>query len=191
MTTQADTSATELAKAYEEFERARAKLVELRGQMPHATVANYEFQDAGGMVTLADLFGAHDDLIVIHNMGTGCAYCTMWADGFNGLLPHLENRAAFVVISPDAPAIQQRFAAKRGWRFRMASSQGTTFRADMGFQPGDELMPGVSAFHRAADGTITHVGRDVFGPGDFYCSAWHLFDLLPAGSGDWEPQFTY
>lgn len=191
MTTQADTSATALAQAYEDFERARAKLVELRRQMPHATVANYTLQDAGGAVALADLFGAHTDLIVIHNMGARCAYCTMWADGFNGVLPHLENRAAFAVISPDAPAAQQQFAAQRGWRFRMASSQGTSFRADLGFQHGDELTPGVSIFHREADGTITHVSRDIFGPGDLYCSAWHLFDLLPGGSGDWEPKFTY
>ncbi len=191
MTTQADTSATALAQAYEDFERARSKLVELRRQMPHATVANYTLQDAGGAVALADLFGAHTDLIVIHNMGARCAYCTMWADGFNGVLPHLENRAAFVVLSPDAPVAQQQFAAQRGWRFRMASSQGTSFRADLGFQHGDELTPGVSIFHRAADGTITHVSRDIFGPGDLYCSAWHLFDLLPGGSGDWEPKFTY
>lgn len=192
MDNQTAASAAELTQAYEEYERARGRLAELRRSQPHATVQDYTFLGADGQsVPLSALFGAHDDLLVIHNMGTTCAYCTMWADGFNGLVPHLENRAAFVVISPDDPATQRRFAEHRGWRFRMVSSQGTTFRADMGFASDNEVMPGASAFHRAPDGSITHTGWDFFGPGDLYCSAWHLFDLLPGGSTDWEPRFTY
>ncbi len=192
MSTQIDAATQELSQAYEAFEQARQRLIAARGNVPATTVADYTFLDAAYRPTkLSDLFGAKDDLLVIHNMGKGCENCTMWADGFNGLLPHLENRAAFVVISPDEPGVQQEFAAGRGWRFRMVSSRGTTFRADMGFASGDEVMPGVSAFHREADGTITHVAHDFFGPGDQYCSAWHLFDLLPGGSGGWEPQFTY
>ena len=34
---------------------------------------------------------AHDRLLMIHNMGEACRYCTLWADGFNGFLPHLED----------------------------------------------------------------------------------------------------
>ena len=44
-----------------------------------------------GETTLLDLFGDRDTLLAIHNMGQGCRYCTLWADGFNGLLPHLES----------------------------------------------------------------------------------------------------
>jgi predicted dithiol-disulfide oxidoreductase (DUF899 family) len=63
-----------------------------------------------GSVQLSDLFGEHEDLIVIHNMGVSCPYCTLWADGFNGLIRHLEDRAAFVMVSPDPPDIQKEFA---------------------------------------------------------------------------------
>jgi len=66
--------------------------------------------------SLAGLFGRKDDLVVIHNMGSSCPYCTLWADGFNGLYDHLANRAAFALSSPDAPAAQKRFAeGPRDW----------------------------------------------------------------------------
>jgi predicted dithiol-disulfide oxidoreductase (DUF899 family) len=55
----------------------------------------------------------------------------MWADGFTGTVPQLQDRAAFVVVSPDSPEIQQAFAQSRGWNFRMLSGQGSTFIKDM------------------------------------------------------------
>jgi len=45
-------------------------------------------------VALSSLFGDHRDIIVVHNMGQSCRYCTMWADRFNGLYPYLANRSA-------------------------------------------------------------------------------------------------
>ena len=133
-------------------------------------------------VSLSSLFGDKDDLIVVHNMGRGCAYCTMWADGFNGVVAHLEDRAAFVVISPDEPEVQAEFAESRGWRFRMASAAGSDFTRDLGFEPEPgSYMPGFSVFHRQPDGTIVRTGRDFFGPGDDYCAPWRMFDLLNGG----------
>lgn len=74
-------------------------------------VNDYELLDSENQkVKLSKLFGKKNDLIIIHNMSKTCPYCTMWADGFNGLLPHLEDRATFVVSSPDEPAIQKEFA---------------------------------------------------------------------------------
>jgi predicted dithiol-disulfide oxidoreductase (DUF899 family) len=182
----------ELAAAEEELRRCREEVARLRRALPPRPVRDYTLAGAGGTpVTLGVLFGDRDDLIVVHNMGASCAYCTLWADGFNGVVPHLESRAAFVVVSPDDPSAQERFARGRGWRFRMASSRGTTFRADLGFEQGENLLPGVSVLHRDAGGTITEVGRDEFGPGDPYCAVYHLFDLLPGGAGDWEPRYTY
>jgi len=63
-------------------------------------------------------------------MGAGCGYRTLWADGFSGILPHIENRAGFVAASPDEPAAQQKFKIGRGWRFRMMSHRGTSFAED-------------------------------------------------------------
>ncbi len=51
--------------------------------------------------------------------------------------------------------------------------------------------PGVSTFKREADGRILCTARDEFGPGDLYCSIWHLLDLLPKGVNDWEPKYSY
>lgn len=182
----------QLAQAWQELQAARQRMIDLRRQLPQEAVRDYVFSGPdGSRVPLSRLFGDKLDLMVIHNMGTSCAYCTLWADGLNGIFPHLQDRAAFVVISPDAPEIQQDFAAQRGWRFPMVSSAGTTFRADLGFQQGDDLMPGVSVLRKQDDGTIVYVARDMFGPGDDYCAAWHLFDLLPDGSAGWEPRFTY
>ncbi|HJT09252.1 MAG TPA: DUF899 family protein, partial [Candidatus Nitrosotalea sp.] len=56
-------------------------------------VNDYELLDSENRkVNLSKLFGKKKDLIIVHNMGKTCPYCTMWADGFNGLLPHLEDR---------------------------------------------------------------------------------------------------
>src|SRR3989441_10551640 len=98
-------------------------------------VEDYELIGRGNKkVRLSSLFGEKDELILIHNMRRGCPYCTMWADGFNGVLPHLEDRAAFAVVSPDPPSVQQKFATGRGLKFKMLSIKGTPFSVDMGYE---------------------------------------------------------
>lgn len=186
----------EIAAAQEELGKAQQKLAKLRRQLPHELVQDYELASAEGPVRLSEMFGDKDDLILVHNMGAGCPYCTMWADEFNGVLHHLQSKAAFVVVSPNNPKVQQNLARKRGWRFPMYSAEGSEFIKDMGFQQEDQdymsgYQPGVSVFHRNGDGTIVRVSKDAFGPGDLYCGVWHLFDLLPDGPGDWGPRFDY
>jgi predicted dithiol-disulfide oxidoreductase (DUF899 family) len=160
-----------------------------------ATVEDYVLKGPDGPVRLSELFGDSDDLIVVHNMGSRCTYCTTWADGLNGVVRHLENRASFVVVSPDSPEKQAAFAASRGWRFRMLSDEGSTFTADMGYSSEHDgktwYMPGYSTFRRNADGSIRRIGRDFFGPGDRYLSIFHMFDMLEGGTGDWHPKLTY
>lgn len=168
----------------------RAKMRELQQAVEPQEVQNYQFSTPSGVVSLAELFGDKDYLFVVHNMGAGCPYCTLWADGFNGILPHLENRAAFVVSSPDDPEAQSRFKASRGWKFRMISHKGTTFAADMGYATADDMRPGVSVFKKSGD-RILRVSDTEFGPGDDYCSAWHFFDLIPEGANGWEPHYRY
>jgi predicted dithiol-disulfide oxidoreductase (DUF899 family) len=159
-------------------------------------VEDYLLHGAEGEVCLSELFGEKDDLIVVHNMGARCSYCTMWADGFNGVYEHLRDRASFVVVSPDMPEQQAEFAASRGWRFRMISDSGSTFTEDMGFRTaGDDgrtsVSPGYTTFRRHADGTITRVGNDMFGPGDRYSSPWHMFDMLAESGTSWHPKLDY
>ncbi len=156
-------------------------------------VKDYFLKDSTNKeVTLSRLFNNKEELILIHNMGTHCRYCTMWADGFNGVLPHLENRAAFVVVSPDDPATQKKFAQRRKWKFTMLSSKGTSFSKDMGFETKEgKPIPGVSVFTKNKEGKILRVAKETFGPGDHYCIVWHFFDLLPKGANEWEPQYFY
>lgn len=141
-------------------------------------------------VKLSQLFGDKAELILIHNMGKHCPMCTMWADGFNGVLHHLEDRAAFVVVSPDSPNAQKKFAQSRGWKFKMLSAQGTSFNEDMGFGTNEDPRPGVSVFLKK-NAEVHRIAKDNFGPGDPYCVVYHFFDLLPGGSAKWRPKFKY
>ena len=173
----------------------RAQVNSLRQREYRKEVPDYELKNwNGGATRLSQLFGGKKDLIVIHNMGTHCPYCTMWADGFNGVLPHLEDRAAFVVVSPDLPKIQKQFARSRDWKFRMLSGHGGDFIKDSGFwaETGDYTgpQPGVTTFVKEK-GKIYRVSRTSFGPGDDFCGVWHLFDLLKGGADGWTAKFSY
>ena len=171
--------------------RDQEKLADLKRRQPLEHVADYHLAGPRGPVKLSALFGRKHDLIVIHNMGRSCRYCTMWADGFNGLLPHLADRAAFAVVSPDPVAVQRKFAASRGWKFPMYSGRDSAFTHDMGFLPKpDEPLPGVSTF-RHERGKIYRVASAPFGPFDAFCATWPLFALLADGVGDWQPQYRY
>ncbi len=162
-------------------ERMRETLAAVEPQ----EVQDYELTNMEGAVRLSRLFGEHDDLILIHNMGVSCSYCTLWADGYNGLHPHVVTRAGFAVSSPDRPTVQRKFAESRGWKFPMVSHAGSSFAADMGYVSAKGgWMPGVSVFRREGK-TILRVSDTGFSPGDDFCTLWHFFDLLPGGVGEW------
>jgi hypothetical protein len=56
-------------------------------------------------VRLADLFtDGHDTLLVDHLMFAAqdeepCVMCSMWADGYNAVAPHIMQRASFVLVA--------------------------------------------------------------------------------------------
>jgi predicted dithiol-disulfide oxidoreductase (DUF899 family) len=197
------TSTDELAQLTREFELAQQRLAEARRRATGGgSVAPYTFHLApsGAPVTLAQLFGGKRDLLVVHNMGAKCSYCTMWADGYAGLYKHIADRAAFVLATPDEPAAAGAFASARHWPFPVVSTANQTdtsgagrFHLDMGFGRADGgVIPGISAFHKRDDGTIIRSCRSQqFGPGDPFCPAWPMFDLLEGGAGAWQPKFHY
>src|SRR6266700_6840563 len=141
-------TAEKLAQYRREIAGLRQKMREAQAAIEPEEVQDYEFAVPEGKVRMSALFGGKDTLFVVHNMGTSCPYCTLWADGFNGVFDHLRNRAAFVVSSPDETARQREFAAGRGWKFPMVSHKGSTFAADMGYVRDSGFMPGVSVFKR-------------------------------------------
>ncbi len=174
----------------QQISELRSKMREAQQAVEPQEVEDYAFQTPQGEIRLSDLFGDKEDLFVIHNMGKGCAYCTLWADGFNGVVHHLENRAAFVVSTPDDPETQRKFAESRDWRFRMASHQGTDFAQDMGYRGEHGFTPGVSVFKKE-DGKIYRVSNAELGPYDDFCSVWHFFNMIPEGPNGWEAKFAY
>jgi len=182
-----------IANLERKIQKTREELAGLKLELPREEIFDYELAAWDGAKTkLSSLFDGHDELIIVHNMGKGCVYCTLWADGFNGIVGHLENRAGFVVVSPDDPATQKSFAEGRGWKFKMLSGKGSTFIKDMGFQrDGNKYMPGFSTFIKESDDRIFRTAYDYFGPGDPYCGIWHMFELLPHGVNNWSPKYRY
>lgn len=183
----------EIAQLEQEVAAAKKRLTDALRAAPPQPAKEYSLRYAGSgaAVTLMELFGGFNELLVVHNMGRACPYCTLWADGFASMYKHLSNRCAFVLTTPDDPAVASAFASARGWTFPVISHTGTTFAADMGFcsKPGS-YEPGVSAFYR--DGAkIVRTGSRRFGPGDDFCALWPMLDLLKNGGGGWEPKYHY
>ncbi len=180
-TTSKEKNDKKLQKISEEIAELRKKYIKLSAKQAKMDVTDYVLKDTDGNdVKLSEMFGDKENLILVHNMGKSCSYCTLWADGFSGEAYFIEKKAAFVLVSPDAPEVQKEFAASRGWKFRTYSSAGSTFTADMGYyNEAEGYWPGVSVFHKDSGGKITRVSKDYFGPGDFYSAPWHFFDLLP------------
>lgn len=153
-------------------------------------VINYSFSTIEDEINLLDLFGEKDKLLLIHNMGQGCRYCTLWADGFNGFLPHLESTISVVLVSKDAPQLQRKFANSRGWRFRLASHEGGEYIQEQSVMKDSNNMPGAVVYERDGD-KIYRKNDCVFGPGDIYCSMWSLLGLAGLNETSWTPQFSY
>lgn len=173
-----------------EISELTAKLNELRGVSEGVEVRNYSFDTLSGPTTLLDLFGQQERLLLIHNMGQGCRYCTLWADGLNGFVPHIETAMALVLVSKDPPELQRRFANSRGWRFSLASHGGGEYIREQTVMEGADNMPGAVVYERRGD-RIYRKNSCVFGPGDMYCPIWNFLGMAGLGEGDWTPQFNY
>jgi len=159
-------------------------------KLPGEPIANYKFTTQEGEVALLDLFGPHERLLVIHNMGQACRFCTLWGDGLNGFVPHLESTLSLVMVSKDAPDVQRQFAQSRGWRFRMVSHGGGDYMLEQTSQPAGKNEPGV-AFYIRQGNAIIRQAMNFFGPGDLYCPMWNLLALAGIDESVWTPQYNY
>lgn len=178
----------------EELERRIADLTEQlnakRRDAQGRGVPNYQLMSLAGSVPLSELFGGHDRLLAIHNMGQRCRYCTLWADGINGFLPHLESVMGVALLSKDLPEEQRRFANSRGWRFQLASHGGGEYIREQTTVQGQANMPGAVLYEKR-DGRIFRKNAVVFGPGDMFCAAWNFLAMAGLGADNWTPQFSY
>ncbi len=181
---------TEIEQCEQQILELIQKLNGLRKASPGIEVPDYAFQTTHGKVTLSELFEGKNKLIAVHNMGQACRYCTLWADGFNGFVPHLEDAVSFVVLSKDAPELQRRIANTRGWRFKMASHKDTAYLEEQSVTPEGGNMPGVVCYE-LREGRILRINSSVFGPGDIYCAFWSLLGLAGLDDSNWIPQYSY
>jgi predicted dithiol-disulfide oxidoreductase (DUF899 family) len=155
-------------------------------------------------VTLAELFGDHDELVVYHLMfhpddDAACAMCSMWVDGLHGVSHHLDRRVGFAVVGK-APIDKLRaWARRRGWHgLRIVSAYDSPLTTDLGVEGSQGgQFPAVSVFRRDGD-RVRHVltqsadfpdgsGRGI----DLLSPVWNVLDLVPSGRGDWLPDNDY
>ena len=183
-------TAQRIAEIQQQIFELTGELGTLLKQSPGTEVPNYSFATGEGEISLDQLFADKDTLLAIHNMGQGCRYCTLWADGFNGFLAHLESAMSVVLLSRDTPEVQRRFANSRGWRFRLASHRGGAYIREQTVVDGQDNYPGAVVYKRQRD-RILRYNACIFGPGDLYCSLWNLLALAGMGEQDWTPQYSY
>lgn len=180
----------EIKKLEQEIMQLSGRLEQLRKQEPVREIKDYEFSTPSGKVKLSELFVGKEILFAIHNMGQGCRYCTLWADGLNGFLPHLEDQFAVVLLSKDSPETQKQFAHSRQWRFRMASHSGANYIEEQGVGSEKGNYPGIVCYEKQGD-KIFRKNESAFGPGDQFCSIWHILSLAGIAENDFTPQYNY
>jgi predicted dithiol-disulfide oxidoreductase (DUF899 family) len=190
-----------------EFTRLRDELSRERRELPWVRVdKEYVFEGANGKTTLAELFAGRGQLIVYHFMfdpswDEGCPSCSFWADNFNGIVVHLNQRDVSLAAISRAPFAQfAPFRKRMGWSFEWVSSFGTDFNTDyhVSFTPeelaqGEVLynyaprktsmseLPGISVFCKAPDGAIFHTYSCYARGLDMLNVAYHYLDLVPKG----------
>lgn len=167
-----------------------AELRQLQRDLPGEEVKDYEFDTVDGSRSLSELFAGKNKLLLIHNMGQACRYCTLWGDGINPYVSHLETAMSVVMVSKDTPDVQRNFANSRQWRMRMASHGGGEYMTDQVAANGMGNMPGAVVYEQV-DGKIYRKASTYFGPSDLYCSQWHFLGLAGIDIGDWTPQYSY
>ena len=136
------------------YTRLGDKLSKERRALPwEAVTKDYVFEGPNGKETLAQLFGGRGQLVVYHFMfgpdwDAGCPHCSRWADNFNGVIVHLNQRDVTLVAVSRAPyANLAAYRQRMGWSFKWLSSFGTDFNFDFRVSFTPEEMKNKKAFY--------------------------------------------
>ena len=190
-----------------EFTRLRDELSRQRRELPWEKVTkSYVFDGPNGKETLAELFEGRSQLVVYHFMfspswNEGCKSCSFWADNFNGIDIHLAHRdITFLAISRAPLPKLEAYKKRMGWSFKWVSAGETDFNYDFqaSFDPEaakngtayynygtgtrvQEDMPGISVFHKDANGDIYHTYSTYSRGIDLMNGAYNYIDLTPTG----------
>ncbi len=183
-------SQQEIIALEKEINGLTERLNKLKTQAQGVEVKNYKFTGPHGEISLKDLFGNKDKLLVIHNMGQGCRYCTLWGDGLNPFIQHIESVASLVMVSKDEPETQRTFANSRGWRFPMYSHKNSDYLKEQNTFKDQANAPGLVCYE-LKNGKIFKTNSSYFGPNDLFCSVWNVLALAGYTEDNWAPQYHY
>jgi len=201
----------ELLQKEKEFTHLRDELSMQRRSLPWVKVdQDYTFEGSNGKVKLADLFEDRSQLIIYHFMygadwEEGCPSCSFWADNYNNIIIHLNNRdISFATVSIAPIEILENYRKRLDWNFQWYSSAESSFNFDfnVSFTP-DELekhevnynytltdfpsseAAGISVFYKDNDNdndnTIYNTYSCYSRGLDMLNVAYHYMDLVPKG----------
>jgi predicted dithiol-disulfide oxidoreductase (DUF899 family) len=199
-----------LLKKEKEFTILRDQLSQQRRDLPWVAVnKEYVFEGPNGKQTLSELFDGKSQLIVYHFMfdpswDAACLHCSFWADNFNGIIVHLNQRDVTMIAVSRAPYSKLAAYQKRmGWDFKWVSSSDTDFNFDYHVSFTQEELEkkeafynfikqdthnsereGVSIFFKDLSGHIFHTYSAYARGIDMLNVAYHYLDLVPKGRGE-------
>lgn len=198
------------------FDKQRDAMAQALRDLPWVKVeTDYVFAGENGPESLEDLFAGRSQLIVQHFMfgpdwEAGCPSCSYWADGFDPMIVHLNQRdVSFAAVSRAPLNSLLAYRQRMGWNFKWVSSLDNSFNFDYRVSASDDEiaaneteynyqktpvyspeLPGLSVFHKDEDGTIYHT-YSTFARGlDRLNAAYHLLDSTPKGRDEAGLSFT-
>jgi predicted dithiol-disulfide oxidoreductase (DUF899 family) len=199
-----------LLQKEKEFTRQGDELSRQVREMPwEAVTKEYVFDGPdgnGGKESLSDLFAGRSQLVVYHFMfhpddKAGCPHCSLRADGFNGIITHLNQRDVTMVVVSRAPYSKlEEFQKRMGWNFKWVSSGGSDFNFDFqaSFTP-EEMeakramynftmrdpkareREGHSIYYKDESGAVFHTYSCYDRGNDKLNIHYHYLDLVPMG----------
>jgi predicted dithiol-disulfide oxidoreductase (DUF899 family) len=192
-----------------ELRRHIERVAELRRSLPAggAVTKAYQFVGERGPVTLADLFGNKQTLVIYSYMfgpqrDKPCPMCTSFMASLDHKVDDIAQRVALAMVARSP--IDRLVAAKqvRGWHKLPVFSDSTGDYTRDYVSKDDADVPGYNVFTRR-DGTIRHFwggemgpatadpGQDPRGAPDLD-PLWTILDTTPEGRGaDWYPKLGY
>jgi predicted dithiol-disulfide oxidoreductase (DUF899 family) len=208
----------ELRKAEMDMFRSIERVAALRRALPAgAEVVDYVFQEGPrdldgsdgplSSVRLSELFSAPGRPLIVYHFMYGkqntaaCPMCTMWIDSFNGIAPHLAQRADVAIVAAADPATLRAHARARGWHnLRLLSAGDSTFKYDFRSEDAEGRQDSaLSVFTRDVAGTLRHfytthpwLDDDMNERGiDLLQPVYNVLDLTPEGRGNWYASLDY
>lgn len=196
----------ELRAAELELMLQRERVAEMRRSMPPGPIAErYTFASAEGAAELHELSTATDrPLVVYHFMFGGlqehpCPMCSMWADGWNAIAHHLDQRIDLALVTQGTVEQNTALSGARGWgNLRWLSAADTTFKLDHGsMDEAGNQWPFFTVYEREGDELRlswsggAHIAGEHWRGVDLLSPVWHFLDLTRVGRGDFMPGLQY